>query len=960
MRTGTLQLPLALAALMLAAVASVRAQTIGTGFTYQGQIRIQGQPLTGTADVSFFLMDAATGGNQVGNPIDFTNLSLTDGLFTVILNDAGQFGQNAFTGNARWLEIDVRTPAGSGNYTTLTPRQPLTPSPFALYAASGAGSGGSVWLQSGNIAYYNAGNVGIGTAAADDRLALKANSDGGLLSLHNTSDQTKWEMNIPVSGGLSINEDAAPNLLDQSCTADSQFDCALSPLSNGQWQSFTAGLTGTLASVQVFLGSSQSATFTVDIFAGEGTSGSVLAESVIQFGPSGANGNWVTFNFPAPTTVTAGSKYTIKLTGPNGTIAYWDASCSDASYTGGKSSILAMGDGLFKTYVINGTGTPVEYSRMFLAAGGNVGIGTITPAAHLDVAGSVKAGSFIGDGSRLTGIASSLWSADGANIYYNSGNVGIGIATPASRLHVSGGGGDVRVDVGSATNDTSALTLVGARSGASPQFVGINLNNLDNNGSSGAEYSGAFIRSYNELGNDSGNLTLWTKATGDSAPLERLRIAAAGNVGIGNTSPSYQLDVTGATQSALRLDSTDTIGTRLRLSSSATGGRLYDLVSTANGNASGGGKWLLVDFTTGALTRMAVDSAGNVGIGTASPGYQLDVAAASQTALRLDSADTIGTRARLSSSATGGRIYDLVSTADGNVNGGGKWLLVDSTASVARMAVASSGDVGIGTTVPAVRLDVLDTTASDNSAAIRGIHSQGTFGIGVQGQGGSTGVDGSVVSTATSGTPTAKGVSGSATGGTAGTNYGVYGTASGGSLAYAGYFNGNVNVAGTLSKSAGTFKIDHPLDPANKYLSHSFVESPDMMNVYNGNIVTDGQGYATVQLPEWFESLNRDFRYQLTVIGSFSRAMVAQEVQSNAFVIRTEQPSVKVSWQITGIRHDAYAEAHRTPVEQDKPEFEKGSYIHPELFGQPDVLRVDVYHAAENAANAGSTSGVER
>ncbi len=86
----------------------------------------------------------------------------------------------------------------------------------------------------------------------------------------------------------------------------------------------------------------------------------------------------------------------------------------------------------------------------------------------------------------------------------------------------------------------------------------------------------------------------------------------------------------------------------------------------------------------------------------------------------------------------------------------------------------------------------------------------------------------------------------------------------------AAYFSGDVYVNGTLGKAGGGFKIDHPLDPANQYLQHSFVESPDMMNVYNGNIRTDANGEATVMLP-LFEALNRDFRYQLTVIGNLPR-----------------------------------------------------------------------------------------
>jgi hypothetical protein len=161
----------------------------------------------------------------------------------------------------------------------------------------------------------------------------------------------------------------------------------------------------------------------------------------------------------------------------------------------------------------------------------------------------------------------------------------------------------------------------------------------------------------------------------------------------------------------------------------------------------------------------------------------------------------------------------------------------------------------------------------------------------------------------------------------------------------AGEFSGNVNIVGNLSKSGGSFKIDHPLDPANKYLYHSFVESPDMKNIYDGNIVTDGGGHATVTLPDWFEALNSDFRYQLTVIGQFAHAIVASEVNHNAFVIRTDKPNVKVSWQVTGIRQDAWANAHRIPVEVPKDQADQGHYLHPELFehtGEPSI--VETHH----------------
>ena len=144
-----------------------------------------------------------------------------------------------------------------------------------------------------------------------------------------------------------------------------------------------------------------------------------------------------------------------------------------------------------------------------------------------------------------------------------------------------------------------------------------------------------------------------------------------------------------------------------------------------------------------------------------------------------------------------------------------------------------------------------------------------------------------------------------------------------------------VNVVGTLSKGGGSFKIDHPLDPANKYLYHSFVESPDMMNIYNGNVTTDGAGLATVTLPDWFESLNRDFRYQLTVIGQFAQAIVASKVANNQFRIQTDKPNVEVSWQVTGIRQDAFANANRIPVEVEKAPADRGRYLYPEAIGQP-------------------------
>jgi len=161
-----------------------------------------------------------------------------------------------------------------------------------------------------------------------------------------------------------------------------------------------------------------------------------------------------------------------------------------------------------------------------------------------------------------------------------------------------------------------------------------------------------------------------------------------------------------------------------------------------------------------------------------------------------------------------------------------------------------------------------------------------------------------------------------------------------------------VGRAGTLSASdieAGkkNFKIDHPLDPANKYLYHTSVESPDMKNIYDGTVTLDQNGEALVSLPNYFQALNRDFRYQLTCIGGFAPVYIAEEVTSNHFKIAGGMAGMKVSWQVTGIRQDAYANAHRTVVEVEKPERERGFYLHPELYGQPQEKSVEWAHHPE-------------
>jgi hypothetical protein len=161
----------------------------------------------------------------------------------------------------------------------------------------------------------------------------------------------------------------------------------------------------------------------------------------------------------------------------------------------------------------------------------------------------------------------------------------------------------------------------------------------------------------------------------------------------------------------------------------------------------------------------------------------------------------------------------------------------------------------------------------------------------------------------------------------------IYGYSSSGDAAY---FAGPVTVTGYLTKGGGGFKIDHPLTPTDKYLNHSFVESPDMKNVYDGVVALDAAGEAWITLPDWFGVLNKDFRYQLTCIGAFAPVYIAQEIADNRFKIAGGSAGMKVSWQVTGIRQDDWANAHRLPVEENKSGGELGKYLHPKEHGRPE------------------------
>jgi len=347
-----------------------------------------------------------------------------------------------------------------------------------------------------------------------------------------------------------------------------------------------------------------------------------------------------------------------------------------------------------------------------------------------------------------------------------------------------------------------------------------------------------------------------------------LNVSSTGNVDIGTTVSSvYKLHI---------------VGEHRHLLMSATGAN-SDV--TVHGEPTGAGGLYLscvsggefISFSNSGGETMRIDAVGNVGIGTHTPNAMLDVAGSASIDEDLEVADRVtATEVHTDDLSTTGGVNPTYDADFGSAyanNMKSKYLEVIYNATCHDMDVVSPNSNVNGI----LRAKYTGSDTSD-TPAVSGI-SEPTpyYGIGGKFVGGYTGVQGWATMSG----------DGQRFGGwfeaNGGDNYncGVYGRAYDPDHAgygrgvwgwcsqqdgYAGYFSGDAHVTGSLSKGGGSFKIDHPLDPENKYLYHSFVESPEMMNVYNGNALLDANGEAWVELPDWFETLNRDFRYQLTCI----------------------------------------------------------------------------------------------
>jgi len=387
-------------------------------------------------------------------------------------------------------------------------------------------------------------------------------------------------------------------------------------------------------------------------------------------------------------------------------------------------------------------------------------------------------------------------------------------------------------------------------------------------------------------------------------------VYTAGNVGVGTTTPTASVhSITGTNVNAmLGTNSSSTAGSvGVRGSQTAATGASFGV----RGEAVGGTSIAVIGANTSASTTFAVIGVEGVATSAASGGLGV---------LGLGSTQGVQGSTAL---ASGVGVFG-VNTAGVGVQG-----QTSSASGTALVGLNTSTATNFGAGIIG-QSNVTDGTGVQGTANGTGV--QGPWGV----SGSTTGAGGTTVGTASIGV---RGLASSINA----TNWhiGVYGESPVTTNGYAGYFTGKVNVTGTLSKGGGSFKIDHPLDPENKYLYHSFVESPDMKNIYDGVVVLDSTGSALVELPEWFSALNGDFRYQLTPIGGFAPLYISQEVTDNHFAISGGASGMKVSWQVTGIRHDPFAQANRIPVEEAKGPGERGFYLYPAAYGLPLSRGID-------------------
>ncbi len=390
----------------------------GTAFTYQGRLTDNGGPANGDYDLKFSLFDDPAVGTQVGASLTNAPTSVSNGLFTVTLD----FGVGVFEGNPRWLEIGVTTNGSGQDFSSLVPRQALTPTPYAVHAGtasgaspgavvtglnalkddvtleagtnvtitpngntltiSSAGAGGSgIWAVNANNTYYNAGRVGIGTSTPRGALHV---SSGGLAVTGGSSPYTG------AGAGLFMESGGAGGFLfayDYSTLTSRPL------ILNSPGGNVGIGTTTPASKLTVRTGNS--------VFTGYGfehTDGTVRLTTFIDTGFGAWLGtrtahalNFFVNDGTPSVTIDTGGATTLSPIGGYGTTTFGTPNGeSGFSIKGGNRADVRFNGSAIKMVAGSGVGPPSSLNGIAVTTAGNVGIGTDVPLAKLDVRGTTR------------------------------------------------------------------------------------------------------------------------------------------------------------------------------------------------------------------------------------------------------------------------------------------------------------------------------------------------------------------------------------------------------------------------------------------------------------------------------------------------------------------------------------------------------------------------------------------
>ncbi len=404
----------------------------------------------------------------------------------------------------------------------------------------------------------------------------------------------------------------------------------------------------------------------------------------------------------------------------------------------------------------------------------------------------------------------------------------------------------------------------------------------------------------------------------DEGAVSLMTILGNGNVGIGTDSPAGRLslgDGEGFTKLILWQGNAGSMGFGVGA------GQMRFYVPNSNHYFS------FLNAPTGNEI-VTIRGNGNVGIGTTNPAARLSLGG-----------DNANTKLALWQGPNSG---DLMGFGIGPGqfrlhlhHSGNRFSFLNAPNGSELMTIRGNGDVGIGTGIngPSYRLHVVEDNRN-RLTAIYGVHTYSTdqytthstygvyglsrtnFGAGVYGRNESTGNFATFSS----------GVYGYCV-----TGSGVLGETADESRGYGVFSFGRIGATRTKE-----FLIDHPLYPETHFLHHFCAEGPDPYNIYRGTVVLDARGEAWVQLPDYFEAINRDPSYHLTAVGApMPNLHIAQKIRGNRFKIAGGAPRGEVSWEVKAIRNDRAVQQYGYQTETEKPKEIQGMYIYPELYGQP-------------------------